>query len=92
MNRFRSLDKAAQGQCFCSGQFAHRGEPRFVQFLWPTTGMPADQANETVLLPNVTPVVDGLMTDTARLANGVRSSPLLSINNPEARRRASRQG
>ena len=75
MNRFRSLDKAAQGQCFCSGQFAHRREPRFVQFLWPTTGMPADQANETVLLPNVTPVVDGLMTDAALLANGVRMLP-----------------
>lgn len=69
MNWFRSLHPAAQGQRFRPGQLEHGSEPCLAQFGGPATGVPADQADEPCCFPDMAPVVDRLMTDTAPLTN-----------------------
>lgn len=85
MNRFRSLRNAAQRQRLRAGKLAHGRKACRAQFSGPAAGMPADQANQAFLRPGMPPVVDGLMTDAALLANHTR---MLSLAQHQQTRRS----
>ncbi len=85
MNGFRSLHNAAQRQCLRAGKLAHGGKACLAQFSGRAAGMPSDQANQIFLLPGMPPVVDGLMTDAALLANHIR---MFSLTQHQQSRRA----